>query len=317
MTQRGIQAAGRWMGRAWVTMVLGLCGASMSWQAIADTDLPTRFSNTGSVGNTRHNLTQRQTSGGGPAGVTMDSYRNDYGEVCVYCHTPHGANGTVPAAPLWNRTVRSTVYQTYNLLNTASLTQPVSQPGVNSLTCLTCHDGQTAVDSIINMPGSGRYRREQDVAENTAFLNEWNNTRGPDASVHARLTGTECLACHSAGAGIVGANATDFTAFVIGTDLRNDHPVGVRYPTEAGPGTDFKDPPRKGVQLAFFDANGNNRADASDIRMYNTGDGYEVECASCHDPHGVPSAGPGSVFNPTFLRVSNVGSGVCLTCHTK
>ena len=167
------------------------------------------------------------------------------------------------------------------------------------------------------MPGSGRYRKEQEISENTAFLNDWNNTRGPDATVHARLSGAECLACHSAGAGIVGANATDFTAFAIGTDLRNDHPVGIRYPAEAGPGTDFKDPPRKEVRLAFFDANGNNRADASDIRMYNSGDGYEVECASCHDPHGVPSAGPGSVFNPTFLRVSNVGSGVCLTCHTK
>ena len=317
MTRRGIATAGPSMGHWLRALVLAVCASAAPWLAMADTDLPTKFSNTGSIGNTRHNLTQRQASGGGPAGVTMDSYRNDYGEVCVYCHTPHGANGTVPAAPLWNRTVKSTVYQTYDLLNTASLTQPVSQPGVNSLTCLTCHDGQTAVDSIINMPGSGRYLAAQETVENTAFLNSWNNTRGPDATAHARLAGAECLACHSAGAGIVGANATDFSAFVIGTDLRNDHPVGIRYPTEAGPGTDFKDPPRKDVRLAFFDTNGNNRADASDIRMYNTGDGYEVECASCHDPHGVPSAGPGSVFNPTFLRVSNAGSGVCLTCHTK
>lgn len=317
MTRRANATAGPRMQRWLRTLVLAVSTLAAPWLAMADTDLPTKFSNTGSIGNTRHNLTQRQTSGGGPVGVTMDSYRNDYGEVCVYCHTPHGANGTVPAAPLWNRTVKATVYQTYDLLNTASLTQQVSQPGVNSLTCLTCHDGQTAVDSIINMPGSGRYRKEQEISENTAFLNEWNNARGPDAAAHARLSGAECLACHSAGAGIVGANATDFSAFAIGTDLRNDHPVGIRYPTEAGPGTDFKDPPRKGTRLAFFDANGNNRADASDIRMYDTGDGYEVECASCHDPHGVPSAGPGSVFNPTFLRVSNVGSGVCLTCHTK
>jgi hypothetical protein len=31
----------------------------------------------------------------------------------------------------------------------------------------------------------------------------------------------------------------------------------------------------------------------------------------------VPSAGPGSVFNATFLRISNAGSAVCLSCHTK
>ena len=283
----------------------------------ADTDLPTKFTNIGSVGNTRHNLTQRQTSGGGPAGATMDSYRNDYLEVCVYCHTPHGSNSTTPAAPLWNRTMKTTTYQTYDLLNSGSLTQTVTQPGINSLTCLSCHDGQTAVDSIINMPGSGRYLQSQETSENAAFLNSWNNSRGPDATVHARLSGTECLACHSSGAGIVGAGATDFTAFAIGTDLRNDHPVGIRYPSTAGAGTDFKDPPRKEARLAYFDKNGNSRADPNEIRLYNTGDGYEVECASCHDPHGVPSAGAGSVFNPTFLRVNNAGSAVCLTCHSK
>lgn len=283
---------------------------------LADVDLATKFSNQGTVGNTRHNLTQRQTSGGGPAGATMDSYRNDYLEVCVYCHTPHGANTTV-AAPLWNRTMKVTTYQTYNQLNTASLTQPVTQPGVNSLTCLSCHDGQTAVDSIINMPGSGRYLASQQTTEDTAFLNSWNNSRGPDATAHARMSATECLACHSAGAGIVGAGATDFTAFAIGTDLRNDHPVGVRFPATAGAGTDFNDPSRKEAQLAYFDTNGNQRADKGEIRMYNTGDGYEVECASCHDPHGVPSGGPASAFNPTFLRISNAGSAVCLTCHTK
>jgi hypothetical protein len=31
----------------------------------------------------------------------------------------------------------------------------------------------------------------------------------------------------------------------------------------------------------------------------------------------VPSNGVGSQFNPTFLRVSNTGSALCLTCHTK
>ena len=282
----------------------------------ADVDLPSKFSNIGSVGNTRHNLTQRQASGGGPAGATMDSYRNDYLEVCVYCHTPHGANRTV-AAPLWNRTMKTTTYQTYDLLNTTSLTQTVTQPGINSLTCLSCHDGQTAVDSIINMPGSGRYLATQETTENTAFLNSWNNSRGPDASEHARLSGTECLACHSPGVGIFRAGATDFTAFAIGTDLRNDHPVGIRYPSTAGAGSDFKDPPRKEALLAYFDNNGNSRADPNEIRLYNSGDGYEVECASCHDPHGVPSAGAGSVFNPTFLRVTNAGSAVCLTCHSK
>lgn len=287
-----------------------------SGHAYADGDLPTKFSNQGSIGNTRHNLTQRQTSGGGPSGVNMDPYRNDYEEVCVYCHTPHGAATSV-SLPLWNRTMKATTYTTYSQLGTTTLTQPVSQPGINSLSCLSCHDGQTAVDSIINMPGSGRYLASQEASQNDAFLNAWTNTRGPDAAVHGKLSLGECLSCHSPGGGFAGSGAPDFTVAVIGTDLRNDHPVGIRYPSTSGPGTDFNTPAGVKGTTRYFDSNANGTMDGGDVRLYDTGGSVKVECASCHDPHGVPSAGPGTVFKPTFLRVTNTGSTLCLTCHVK
>lgn len=288
-------------------VVLGL-----AW---ADVDLPTKFTNQGSIGNTRHNMTQRQASGGGPAGVIMDPYRNDYEEVCVYCHTPHGANSSV-TLPLWNRTIKATTYQIYNELGTSSLTQAVVQPGAASLSCLSCHDGQTAVDSIINMPGSGRYQASQATSQDNTFLNTWNNARGPDATIHIGLNPVAnlgCLACHASGAGFVGAGATDFTVFAIGTDLKNDHPVGVTYPTSNGPGTDFNTPGGTKGTAKFFDVDANTNMGKGEVRVY---DG-KVECASCHDPHGVPSGGTNSTFQPTFLRVSNAGSALCLTCHSK
>lgn len=306
-----------WLVRGMAAVVATLAlGPTVQAQEDPPRDVPSLFSNRGSIANTRHNLTQFQPGGGGPDGTFMNTARNDYAEICVYCHTPHGANQST-TAPLWNRTMRVTNYQTYDLLRTASLTQPVSQPGASSLTCLSCHDGQTAVDSIINMPGSGRYngRADRDTVQNNQFLNQWVNPRGRNAVSHGRI-GTECMVCHNTTGGSIGA--TDFTVFVIGTDLRDDHPVGVRFPPNAGAaGSDFKDPSRKEAQIAYFDHNGNQRADPAEIRLYNTGESYEVECASCHDPHGVPSAGPGSEFNPTFLRVANTGSAVCLTCHTK
>lgn len=293
-----------------VALLLALAGNP----AFADGDLTTKFSNQNSVGNTRHNLTQRQASGGGPVGVIMDPYRNDYGQICVYCHTPHNANAAV-SAPLWNRNIPNTTYRTYDQVDTNTLTQTVYQPGAASLTCLSCHDGQQAVDAVMKMPGPGRYSATPD----NAFLNTWRNPSGTGPFTHMRLAQGECLACHSSTAGFLGAGATDFSVFVIGTDLTNDHPVGVTFPTSDA-GGDWKMPggskTTNGLVTKYFDENNNGRMDKGEIRLYDSGHGPSVECASCHDPHGVAPNGS-STFNPTFLRKSNTASAVCLTCHTK
>ena len=79
----------------------------------------------GGIANTRHNLT---ISYNGQAGI-MAQFRNNYYEICVYCHTPHGANSTA-AAPLWNRTVKTSTYTMFPRTDTM-LGQPVTQPGPN------------------------------------------------------------------------------------------------------------------------------------------------------------------------------------------
>ena len=290
-----------------------------AWAAIGTEEYPTRFSNQRSIANTRHNLTQRQATGG-PFGVIMDPYRNDYAEVCVYCHTPHGANSNV-TLPLWNRTIKSTTYTTFAAFEGRTGEQPITQPGSSSLSCLSCHDGQVAIDSVINMPGSGGYNPTLATTPNNTLLNAWSNPSGVPGGTKGHLgldpvANQGCLVCHSANAGVVGAGASDFSVFVIGTDLRNDHPIGVRYPTP-GPGVDFKPTTGSRQGIRWFDTDSNSFPDSREIRLYDSGEGHEVECASCHDPHGVDSGGAGSTFIPSFLRVANVGSAVCLTCHVK
>jgi len=296
---------------------IALALLASSFAAYAGPDVPTKASNTESIVNTRHNLTQSYLGG---TAVMMDSYRNNYEEVCVYCHTPHGANTTI-SAPLWNRTNKATTYNTYN---SSTLTQKVSQPGPNSLSCLSCHDGTVAIDSIINMPGSGGYNANQMTSVNAGFLNTWSNpsslnanhmTLGAEGSVYG------CTMCHSNTSltGPLNPYATNFDAFVIGTDLRNDHPVGIKYPS-IGPGVDFNKYTSEFKNIAYFDDNGDGGLSKNEIRMYNTGDGYEVECASCHDPHGVPSSSPNAKigeFTKSFLRIDNNESKVCQTCHVK
>lgn len=295
-----------------------------AWGAAAFSEVPSKASNIGGISNTRHNLTQSYLPAQGQNWMNLS--RNDYGEICVYCHTPHAANAGV-ALPLWNRTIKSTTYRTYDTLGTSTLTQPVNQPGPNSISCLSCHDGTVAIDSIINMPGSGNYNAAQISSQNNGFLSAWPGV-GPGNSFyggHGTLQVSdgafnsygECQSCHSINGPQNNPSTTPFfDVFYIGTDLTNDHPVGIRFPA-AGPGVDFNQPNRTSGSIAFFDTDGNGRADAKNVRLYDSGKGYSVECASCHDPHGVPSGGSGSINNPTFLRIANSNSALCMTCHIK
>ena len=203
----------------------------------------------------------------------------------------------------------------------------------------------------LNMPGSGweptlsgAMNSEAGVS-NQSFLGLWKaagnvgppNT-GPPLGTHRTLgpelsngtTSETCAQCHNSA---FTSGSDSFRAFMLGTDLRNDHLVGILYPDTFTPVADFHEPTVKlPGKMAFFDANGNSRADSDEVRLYDSGDGYKVECASCHDPHGVPSAGNGTRFNPTFLRInngicgshkgttgvaSNGPSALCLTCHVK
>jgi len=302
-----------------------------------------RFSatNIGSIEQTRHNLTLSYNNS--PNASVMNSFRNNYGETCVYCHTPHGANRQINA-PLWNRTINNVDnYSIYDSPTTLGLEGRLNLPGPSSLTCLSCHDGTIAIDSVLNMPGSGlapgsNLRNLEVGSPNGAFLDSWaaanSNNMGPTGS-HFALgpepgTGESiggCSVCHQLSSDIVDF-APDFSAFILGTNLRNDHVVGITYPTTFGPGIDYNEPEVTVLgKWSFFDSNGNRFAEKDEVRLYDSGNGPAVECASCHDPHGIPSNnGAVSEFIPSFLRISNstpnnegIGgpSGLCLTCHAK
>ena len=131
------------------------------------------------------------------------------------------------------------------------------------------------------------------------------NTTAPTGS--ELYTGSRvCLSCHdgsttdvsvtvaygdidTAGSfGVTGVNN-------IGTDLQNDHPVGVTYPAALSAG--YKTQPAL-TSLPFFAADGSQSL---------TG---RMGCSTCHEVH---NAGGFSYL----LRVSSLQSAICLTCHDK
>jgi len=236
------------------------------------------------IRNTRHNLS---ASNNVAAAGGNTPNKSTAGEICVFCHTPHGSSATA-AAPLWNKVLATpasyTVYTSTTLDGTVDLTNSVS------LACLTCHDGTQAMDTVLNAPGSGGY--------------------DPAGARMAGLTWTGSNVDATTGK-LLSSAVTN-----LGNDLSNDHPVGIQYAASsiATLDPDFNMAKQvAGKDVWYVDsgaAKGTaNAKDKYDMILYTKNAKPYVECASCHDPH--------TDENPTFLRIANTASAVCLTCHNK
>jgi predicted CXXCH cytochrome family protein len=247
------------------------------------------------VSTSKHNL-----GSGGPGPNTA----SDTAEICVFCHTPHAADVSVPGVPLWNKAFTTTSYTTYSSSTMDAIgtgAAGVVSIGSVSIACLSCHDGTQAMDNIRNAPGSGGF----------------DATGGGAGGLTYSWTGADVMA------------NTPSTLAMLGSDLSNDHPIGIQYcggyTTVLGcKDTDFNAPATGtiGGATAFWvettgSGVGRQKADmilyqrnfAANNGAYTAGLYPSVECASCHDPH--------NPTNGTFLRVANTGSAVCLACHIK
>ncbi|MEC4678689.1 MAG: cytochrome c3 family protein [Nitrospirota bacterium] len=241
----------------------------------------------GSIVRSRHDLSSLnwrgyQTETGPMQGGTFSDYR----EACVYCHTPHNSSS---AAPLWNRELpKEREYRMYSSPNFDSKT--AKAPDGISLACLSCHDGTVAVDSVLKPP------------KFHAIV---------DAGVKHRMTlegepGTDsCSKCHNRSEGAYGgvSGAHDATIRYFTKDLRDDHAFSMVYPSlDIDP--QFNQP-------MILKADG-GRMFANGVQTF---EGDKVQCASCHDIHS-PDEKNLEGRDP-FLRTSNRGSALCLTCHQK
>jgi predicted CXXCH cytochrome family protein len=175
-------------------------------------------------------------------------------QVCVFCHAPHNAGSE---GPLWNHQVNTgQTYQMYTS-DTMDMTQSAN-PHNGSLVCLSCHDGTIAVNALNNAPGA-------------AGAGSYGSPGGSGLDASGKLTGSS-------------------HAFV-GTDLRDDHPVGITYDST-------KD-------INFHPKTGNSQSYPDKLLS----EGFFVECVSCHNPHDNTYA--------NFMVESNENSTLCLRCHIK
>lgn len=205
--------------------------------------------------------------GGTVVGSRHDLSTSFTPQVCEFCHTPHGANTNLQA-PLWNRAETT---QTFTLYGSPTMNVTVGQPLVASRLCLSCHDGVNA----------------STVVHGNVVSTKHDLVKPPGYAPPDMTSNPNCERCH---ADLYGGKRT----LILGTDLSNDHPISIAYPTPA------QDPAFKTPTDAQKGWGGTSQ---NEVKLYA---GY-IECGSCHNVHN-PDMAP-------FLRKSNAGSALCLTCH--
>ncbi|MBP6335109.1 MAG: cytochrome c3 family protein [Bacteroidia bacterium] len=80
------------------------------------------------------------------------------GQICQPCHTPHNADPTITAAPLWNHSFTTQSYQMYTgyEFGPGGSGYNVIAPDGTSKLCLSCHDGSVAMGSFGGQIGFAR-----------------------------------------------------------------------------------------------------------------------------------------------------------------
>ncbi len=216
------------------------------------------------IAGTEHNL-----SASGDAG--------NNGEICVYCHTPHGSNTDIDA-PLWNKPATGA---TYTMYSSTTIDGAISAaPASVSVACLTCHDGTQAMDSVINAPGMGL--GDGNLGDGANFMEVGVAMLGADLSNDHPIS-------IEYGGGLT-SGIPDDSDFVTPTTIAIN-----------------------GSPAWWVDTLGGTvDRDKTDMILYGSV-APTVECASCHDPH----ADTETATEVNFMRISNAGSAVCLACHTK
>ena len=253
------------------------------------------------IRNTKHNLSSIP-----PVGIDRAVYTEQTTEICVFCHTPHGASAEATStlkAPLWNRNLSTARYILYDQVWSTSFEAYEIKPKPNAPTgysrlCLSCHDGTIALGTVVNPPGSGTGIYDPSMGMLMTY---------PTGQAPAGKYGTMP----------VGSGVTTGNTRVIGTNLQNDHPVSFVYDSSlvvqdeelVDPGPPLVPPAKVSDPTPITPM---RRYPGMDLNRFDS-----VQCTSCHNPHAVTF--------PKFLRANyyneeanpSTGKIICLYCHDK
>jgi predicted CXXCH cytochrome family protein len=162
--------------------------------------------------------------------------------------------------------------------------------------CIVCHTPHNSVTTVTNAP---LWNHDVTTQTFTPYASSTMNAVAGQPGGHSKL----CLSCHDGSVALGSYGGLTGTTMItggalLGTDLSNDHPISFVYNTAlATADGGLFDPATHVTSLGGTIA----------ANLLSSG---EVQCSSCHDVH--------NKYNlPGLLKISNAGSGLCITCHNK
>ena len=262
-------------GRAWVDLALVALALVAAFVCV-----PMPIGAQQGVRSTVHNLS---VGGGGSVRAVSEQ------EVCVFCHTPHGASSQ--PSPLWNQVFSPAGYVPYN---SPSVQAAVGQPTGYSKLCLSCHDGTIAIGTVLNV-------------------------RGQSASI--QMSGTATDGTMPVGAALIGTNLLNDhpVSFVYDQSLRTsdgelaDPATLATGPVRLYPGTSLT--VRDAVQCtSCHDPHTDQQPKF--LRKSVKGQTDNL-CLSCHDKPGWSGSTHESsaTFWPAGQTAEQVRDHSCIACH--
>ena len=276
-----------------------------------------RADNPNSIIYSKHNL-----SVSSPGSV----HANTETEVCIFCHTPHGASAT--DGPLWNHQLSSTPYKPFTSPTLEALKIVIGQPNGSSRLCLSCHDGTIALGSVSSRAGG--------IAMNTASLPlhtdltadhpvsfVYNSKLANDASAYPAAGGLvdpgipgalppevvldnagqmQCTTCHD-------PHNNQYGSFLVMNNNDPANPSALCVACHQLPGWTGSAHAISGKLLPVALANqlASKKTGVQGKAMVSSASVSHTACASCHVPHAAGA-------KPALMRFSNPEKN-CVDCH--
>lgn len=169
--------------------------------------------------------------------------------------------------------------------------------------CIACH----APHNNLNAAGTLLWNHASTTQTYTLYTNPASmQSTMPQPGSASKL----CLSCHDGTVALDSYGGATGTSMItgtanFGTDLSNDHPIGITY--DAALVT--SDGGLKAITTsATIGSGAQQKTGTIDSNLLYSG---KVECSSCHDVHNTYTNGA------KLAKITITGSALCLTCHSK